>query len=180
MLGYLVAYVQVIVNRTNFVLSRESAMSVVADFSGVLVEYLVVVSVWLCFAFGQNKLKSILKMLQNIHEMSQKIGMEQDFEKIVKTVEAHTFFVNLIWIILLYGDHMILANHKAFRLEVWLPFNLPRIVTNNVVIMFVNSLLVVQNSFHSLNGSIFDLSNEATSRPYVIVKSDVRGSKNYE
>lgn len=177
-LGYLVAYIEAVINRVSFVLSRETSMSIVADFSGLSVEYLVVVSAWLCVALRQNKVKSILKTLREIHESSREIGMAQDFEKIVKNLEIQTLYVNVIWFTLFCCDHVLISSNNAFKLAVWLPFNLPRIVTSNVLIIFVNAMLVVKRLFRLLNENIYDLSKEAASRSRVIVRRNRRGSKN--
>lgn len=169
-LVYSIIYFRAVANRMNFVLGRETSMFVMSDITGESVEFLIVVTAWLGFALRQNELKRLLKASKNIHEISKGFGIGQDLGGIVKTAKIHTLAVNFVWLVLFCCDHSLVAKNKVYDLAIWMPFNIPRVITHNVMIMFIDAMLVMNKFFRLLNERICDLSQDVTSKPCSIVK----------
>lgn len=161
-IAYIILYCRAISNRVEYMLPRETTMTVVADFFGLSMECLMVISSWLYILFRQRELKKILKMFENLSATLGLIGISQSGKKSFRKLKIHLIIMNLVWISLFCTDHAMFINNKLFRYDVWLPFNFLRIVSHNVVIMFLNALLIAKNFFHLLNQKMHTLPEDLT------------------
>ncbi|XP_043284307.1 uncharacterized protein [Venturia canescens] len=129
-----------------------------------------VISSWLCITLRQRELKKILKMFENLCATLELIGISQSPNKLSRRLMIHAVILNVVWIFLFCFDHAMLVNNKLFRYDIWMPFNFPRIVSHNVVIMFLNSLLIAKKFFHLLNKKIHTIPDVLTSKPILLRK----------
>ena len=159
---YTVFYVRAVASRTAFALSRESPMSIIADFSGLSIEFALIVLTWLCFGFRQKRMKRIILLFKKSNEQYEALGIRRDLtKKFLNHVKIHALIINAVWYFLYTIDHLLLFSCKEFHLSVWLPFNILRVVSRNIVVMYIYTMKAIEKKFYLLNKKIQEL-------PYVV------------
>lgn len=156
-LTYIFLYARVCTYRIFLGQPHETSSSVTADFLGLSMEFLTIVTSWLFFGFRQNELREIIKMVRSIKALLKISVIDPKAADSIRVLKVTTILMNVTWLLLYGCDMLFIYDYKTFQYDVWLPFNVPRLVSHNVVIIYLNSLLTMKKIFHFLNNGIRDL-----------------------
>lgn len=156
-LSFIFFYYRVIEARIYLRQPHETSVIVTADFFGLSFQFFMIITSWLILAFRQNELRKFIETFKLIDVYLKIFGIDQYRQDVVRKLKLSLIFVNSIWLFLFCCDHFFLYDNVALQFEVWIPFNVPRGISHNVVVMFANSLLTMKSIFHLLNQRISEL-----------------------
>ncbi|THK32952.1 gustatory receptor 8CTE, partial [Diachasma alloeum] len=157
--GYTLCYCRVVVSRISIMLPRETNMLVVMDFIGLGLDYWVIMVVWFYALVYQNELRCILKHFITTKREVVLLGMTECYDDFTMNLRIFVISLNLFFFVLYVVDHALLYHIKEFEFGVWLPFNLPRCVSINMVGIYLYALKTIQTRFQFINLRIENFPN---------------------
>ncbi|XP_063977342.1 uncharacterized protein LOC135162621 [Diachasmimorpha longicaudata] len=151
---YTLCYYRAVVSRISIMLPRETNMLVVMDFIALGLDYWVIMVVWFYAIVYQNELRCILKYFITTKHEVVLLGMTECYDDFSINLHIFVISLNLLFFILYIIDHALLYNVEVFEFDVWLPFNIPRCVSINMVGIFFYALKTIQMRFKFINLTI--------------------------
>lgn len=172
-IGLTILYRRAAIKRWAFALPRETNMTIITDFIGLGLEYIVITVTWLYAIMNQNKLRIILKAFQSTKNNAVRLGMAEYYDDVSINLSIYVFAINFMYFVVYTCEHAVEYNAPEFDMTLWLAFNIQRCISLNMVAVFVYSMKTVKAKFKFINLKIQDF-------PYDRCTDELRTCKTFQ
>lgn len=142
----------------------ETSVAVIVDFIGIICQFLEIFLTWMVSALSRNSTNCIVNDFIEIEKILARLGFPDRRDKALREFGISVLFNNILYLASLAFSTICMASFSGYQIIVWSSFNLPRLSSFNMTILFVWSLHVVKQTFRRVNESVRLLSQNHRSR----------------
>ena len=148
---YSILFYWVIIERIKLTFPKETLISIMASGSVDVYHFCTVITSWLIYAFRQKQVQKIFYLIEKSDLNGQLLGIADNCEKILTTLNIRTVFVVCFFFVLITMEQALRIRIALGNPFIWLLFKMVHIVIHIIVLIFVTNLELVRLKYYRIN-----------------------------